>query len=32
MFDKPPFVLADNYAVDPRNLAAARAWYGEKFD
>ena len=30
MFGKPPFVIPDNYAVDVRNLAAARAWYREK--
>lgn len=30
MFGKPPFVIADNCAVDVRNLAAARAWYKEK--
>ena len=30
MFGKPPFVIPDNYAVDVRNLAAARAWYKEE--
>jgi catechol 2,3-dioxygenase-like lactoylglutathione lyase family enzyme len=30
MFGKPPFVIPDNYAVDVRNLVAARAWYQEK--
>ena len=30
MFGKPPFVIPDNYAIDVRNLAAARAWYKEK--
>jgi len=30
MFGKPPFVIADNCAVDVRNLAAARAWYKDK--
>ena len=30
MWGKPPFVIADNCAVDVRNMAAARAWYKEK--
>jgi catechol 2,3-dioxygenase-like lactoylglutathione lyase family enzyme len=30
MWGKPPFSIADNYAVDVRNLAAVRKWYKEK--
>jgi catechol 2,3-dioxygenase-like lactoylglutathione lyase family enzyme len=30
MFGKLPFVIPDNYAVDVRNLSAARTWYKEK--
>jgi catechol 2,3-dioxygenase-like lactoylglutathione lyase family enzyme len=30
MFGRPPFVIADNCAVDVRSLAAARAWYRDK--
>jgi catechol 2,3-dioxygenase-like lactoylglutathione lyase family enzyme len=30
MWGKPPFYIPDNYAVDVRNLAAAREWYKEK--
>ena len=30
MWGSPPFVIPDGYAVDVRNLAAARAWYKEK--
>jgi len=30
MWGKPPFYIADNCAVDVRNLAAAREWYKEK--
>jgi catechol 2,3-dioxygenase-like lactoylglutathione lyase family enzyme len=30
MWGKPPFYIPDNYAVDVRNLAAAREWYMEK--
>jgi catechol 2,3-dioxygenase-like lactoylglutathione lyase family enzyme len=30
MWDKPPFSIADNCAVDVRNLAAMRKWYKEK--
>ena len=30
MWDKPPFSIADNCAVDVRNLAAACDWYKEK--
>ena len=30
MWGNPPFSLADNCAVDVRNLAAARKWYKEK--
>ena len=30
MWGKPPFSIADNCAVDVRNLAAARDWYKEK--
>ena len=30
MWGKPPFSIADNCAVDVRNLAAVREWYKEK--
>jgi catechol 2,3-dioxygenase-like lactoylglutathione lyase family enzyme len=30
MWGKPPFYIADNDAIDVRNLAAAREWYTEK--
>jgi catechol 2,3-dioxygenase-like lactoylglutathione lyase family enzyme len=30
MWGKPPFQIADNCAVDVRNLAASRQWYKEK--
>src|ERR1700727_3625377 len=30
MWGKPPFTIPDNYAVDVRNLCAARKWYEEK--
>jgi catechol 2,3-dioxygenase-like lactoylglutathione lyase family enzyme len=30
MWGAPPFWIADNYAIDVRNLAAAREWYKEK--
>ena len=30
MWGKPPFSIADNYAVEVRNLAAVRKWYKEK--
>src|SRR6516165_3329174 len=30
MWGKPPFSIADNCAVDVRNLAAVRKWYKEK--
>jgi catechol 2,3-dioxygenase-like lactoylglutathione lyase family enzyme len=30
MWGKPPFFISDNYAVDVRNLSAAREWYKEK--
>jgi catechol 2,3-dioxygenase-like lactoylglutathione lyase family enzyme len=30
MWGKPPFSIADNCALDVRNLAAAREWYKEK--
>jgi catechol 2,3-dioxygenase-like lactoylglutathione lyase family enzyme len=30
MWGKPPFTIADNEAIDVRNLATAREWYKEK--
>jgi len=30
MWGRPPFSIADNCAVDVRNLAASREWYKEK--
>ena len=30
MWGKPPFSIADNCAIDVRNLAASREWYKEK--
>ena len=30
MWGKPPFSIDDNYAIDVRDLAAARQWYEEK--
>lgn len=30
MWGKPPFSIADNCAVDVRNLSAAREWYKDK--
>jgi len=30
MWGKPPFAIADNFAVDVQNLDAARDWYKEK--
>jgi catechol 2,3-dioxygenase-like lactoylglutathione lyase family enzyme len=30
MFGKPLFQIADNCAIDARNLSAARAWYIDK--
>lgn len=30
MWGRPPFWIADNCAVDVRDVAAARAWYKEK--
>jgi len=30
MWGKPPFSIDDNYAMDVRDLAAARQWYEEK--
>jgi catechol 2,3-dioxygenase-like lactoylglutathione lyase family enzyme len=30
MWGKPPFSIADNEAIDVRNLAAALEWYKEK--
>ena len=30
MWGRPPFSIADNCAIDVRNLAASREWYKEK--
>jgi catechol 2,3-dioxygenase-like lactoylglutathione lyase family enzyme len=30
MWDKPPFSIPDNYAIDARNLAGLREWYKNK--
>lgn len=30
MWGKPPFFIPDGYAIDVRNLRAAREWYKEK--
>jgi len=30
MWGKPPFTIADNRAIDVRNLPASREWYKEK--
>jgi catechol 2,3-dioxygenase-like lactoylglutathione lyase family enzyme len=30
MWGKPPFFIGNNYAVDVKNLTAAREWYKEK--
>ena len=30
MWSKPPFSIADNCAIDVRNLTAARDWYKER--
>ena len=30
MWGKPPFSIPDDYAIDVRNLTAAREWYKEK--
>ena len=30
MWGSPPFIIADNCAIDVRNLSAARQWYKDK--
>ena len=30
MWGSPPFSIADNFAIDVRNLSAARQWYKDK--